>query len=395
MKALLNKILILFYVYYLKLKRKKMHTKTVIDGRPKMLLVFFRSLGDAVIALDVLRTIEWGKKYELTLLSFGGVELFLKKYGDLKNMNFVSVNMDALNPEFGEIKKIFRKLYVNVYDEIVCFQQHSVSLCFLVALSYRKCICLTDNSDLYKHKNQSFFGKYIYTDFVTCDYQDMFFERYKRLIQYMGKKEYQSKIARVEVPYIKKRDKYIVLAVGAQQRERYLPEHVIKTVISTVLKYSTYDIFITGSKADGEYVNQLLEMIPALNLSRCVNYAGKTNLDEYMDLLRGAEFVFASDSGTTHIAVSLGRKVVCISGFWDGNQFLPYEVDDDNGCFEPICIQMMNMPKCRYCRPKRIHPKKANRECGALIKQGKQYYCLTNISKYAIADCIREMLEIC
>lgn len=397
MKVLLNKILILFYVSYLNSKRKKKQIKEVIGGHSKMLLVFFRSLGDAVIALDVLRTIDeqWGEKNEITLLSFKGVESFLKKYGNLKNINFISVNMDALNPKFAEIKKIVCKLYFNEFDEIVCFQQHSISQSFLVALNYGKCICLTDNSNLCRNKDQSFFGKHIYTDFVTCDYKDMFFSRYKRLIQYMGNNEYKSKIARIEIPYNEKRNKYIVLAIGAQQQERYLPEHVIETVISTVLKYSIYDIFITGSKADRKYANQLLETIPVLKSIRCVDYVGKTNLDEYMGLLRGAEFVVASDSGTTHIAVSLGKKVVCVSGFWDGNQFLPYEVDDDNGCFQPICIQMINMPECGYCRPNSIHPRKANRECGALIEQGKQYYCMNNISKHAIVDCIRKMLEIC
>lgn len=92
---------------------------------------------------------------------------------------------------------------------------------------------------------------------------------------------------------------YCVLCPGAEygpaKRWPYFAELAPKLPLPAVLLGSSKD---AGACAG----------IPGLNL------AGKTTLDEAMDLIAGAAFVVSNDSGLMHVAAALGRPLVAIYG---------------------------------------------------------------------------------
>jgi heptosyltransferase-2 len=95
------------------------------------------------------------------------------------------------------------------------------------------------------------------------------------------------------------RGEYCVLCPGAEygpaKRWPYFAELAPRLPVPAVL---------LGSAKDAE----ACAGIPGLNL------AGRTTLDEAMDLIAGARFVVANDSGLMHIAAALGRPLVALFG---------------------------------------------------------------------------------
>jgi len=92
---------------------------------------------------------------------------------------------------------------------------------------------------------------------------------------------------------------YCVLCPGAEygpaKRWPYFAELAPRLPVPAVL---------LGSATDRE----ACDGVPGLNL------AGRTTLDEAMDLIAGARFVVTNDSGLMHVAAALGRPLVAIFG---------------------------------------------------------------------------------
>lgn len=47
----------------------------------------------------------------------------------------------------------------------------------------------------------------------------------------------------------------------------------------------------------------------------------KTSFDEWVEVLRNAEFIFGNDSGYIHLASMLRTKSFVIAGFWNYGRF--------------------------------------------------------------------------
>ena len=64
--------------------------------------------------------------------------------------------------------------------------------------------------------------------------------------------------------------------------------------------------------------------IVALSDNKALSLAGKTNLQELIEIVRGAKFMISNDSGPMHIAAALGVPVYAIFGPTDPLRTGPY-----------------------------------------------------------------------
>lgn len=71
-----------------------------------------------------------------------------------------------------------------------------------------------------------------------------------------------------------------------------------------------WQVWIFGSAKDVP----VSETIMSLTQNRCVNFTGKTRLEEAVDLLALATAVVSNDSGLMHIAAALQKKLVAVYG---------------------------------------------------------------------------------
>lgn len=75
-----------------------------------------------------------------------------------------------------------------------------------------------------------------------------------------------------------------------------------------------WQVWIFGSAKD---VDQATRIATQLDPASCVNLAGKTQLEEAIDLLAIATAVVTNDSGLMHVAAALGRRVIAVYGSSD------------------------------------------------------------------------------
>ncbi|HSV26282.1 MAG TPA: glycosyltransferase family 9 protein, partial [Sedimentisphaerales bacterium] len=80
------------------------------------------------------------------------------------------------------------------------------------------------------------------------------------------------------------------------------------------------DIVIAGSPDEMALADELAGLMPA----KAANLAGRTNIPELVEVLRGARFIVGNDTGPTHIAAALGVSVVIIFGLINPARLYPY-----------------------------------------------------------------------
>jgi heptosyltransferase-2 len=104
--------------------------------------------------------------------------------------------------------------------------------------------------------------------------------------------------------------KILVLCPGAEfgPAKRW-PENYYADVANQKLNEG-WEVWILGSEKD----KPVAEKIRELTQNRSVNYAGKTKLEEAVDLLGMATAVVSNDSGLMHIAAALQKPLIAIYG---------------------------------------------------------------------------------
>ena len=102
----------------------------------------------------------------------------------------------------------------------------------------------------------------------------------------------------------------VALCPGAEYgpAKRWPPSYFAE--VARALKSAGDAVWLIGSDKDRE----IGEDIVRLSEGACVNFCGKTTLDQAIDLLASARLVVSNDSGLMHVAAALDRPLVAIYG---------------------------------------------------------------------------------
>jgi len=110
------------------------------------------------------------------------------------------------------------------------------------------------------------------------------------------------KVERTLETYNLTKEPYIVIGVGARYRKKRYPYF---GELSSLLNREGFKVVLIGDKRDFELTKEWKDVI---------NLCGKVNLLESLHILKGAAFYIGNDSGATHMARAVGKKVVVIYG---------------------------------------------------------------------------------
>jgi heptosyltransferase II len=95
--------------------------------------------------------------------------------------------------------------------------------------------------------------------------------------------------------------------------KRWIPERFAEAA-AELASVRGAALALFGSRAEHQLCEQIAEMLPGCNVT---NYAGRTTLEQFIELASRCELFLTNDSGAMHIASALGVPTVAIFGATD------------------------------------------------------------------------------
>lgn len=148
------------------------------------------------------------------------------------------------------------------------------------------------------------------------------------LIRSLGKPEFKSALpilpVLAELPSdMEIKTPYCVIVPGASWAPKTWPTDNFAQVAKQIQGQYGLKIVLCGTASE----QGLCKRVAMTCGGDVLDFAGKTSLSQFVELIRHAALVVANDSSSVHIAAATGVRVVCILGGGHYGRFLPYHLD--------------------------------------------------------------------
>lgn len=386
----------------------RMAKKRAIENNDSnsILLIMTGGIGDALLDAQAVEAMlqSYNKQGKLVyLVAPTSMMQIYKKIIHVSNVSFLSC--DFLNgkwavgrPCLKQVIKILKKIR---YEKIIIrFSRNSLKPFRIVADLQTNdiAVVLCDCSPIVYKKRFVYSGiKYMADEVIELSENHSYVIRAREFATVFGSESYRTHITYLPKQFDFQYDErpYITIAVDSSVEARRWPENKVIDLVRRLLDCYQYDIILTGNKVSDLQKKQYTEAFETCR--RVVNAIGKLKLDEWIELIRNSEFHIGVDSGSIHVAASVGTLPFCLAGVWDKNRFLPYEMEEETvGTVSPVCIYRkdvdINSLYCRDCHAKGRYGW-GNHACYSLCKSGKPCLCLEQIEVDDVMDVINRTIK--
>lgn len=272
------------------------------ENKRKVLIIANLGLGDAMNFLstvDKYREAYPKEDYEITLLVPNGLDKLFEEESQFDKIIAHSTN-DAL---FNINKRI--QLYKLVNKEKYDILIDPMGATGAAMNVYISNACKANKKITIVNKKTSTCPKFLlkraYTDIFYVDNIKLTnIEYYNKLIDYIGNKE-ETKIlfhktknyeANVELP----KEYYIVFPSASANVKKWSLEKYAE-IIKKIYNKTNLPVLFCGTSIDGESVNTLISLISD---TPYYNIIGKTNMLEFIQVIKKAKFVITNDTSSYH-----------------------------------------------------------------------------------------------
>ena len=146
-------------------------------------------------------------------------------------------------------------------------------------------------------------------------------EEYINLLQQFTKKNID--VPAVELLQQKKdRKNSVVININSEASSRRLPFSKAVSIINTIRQSISSEIILVGSVKEKEMVDDVYNAL--INKTAVQNVAGKTSLQQLIELLGTSTVVLTTDSGPAHVSNALHTHTVVLFGAGNENNTAPY-----------------------------------------------------------------------
>jgi ADP-heptose:LPS heptosyltransferase len=204
----------------------------------------------------------------------------------------------------------------------------------------------------------------------------------------LGAKDFRSGVGHLRpsartLSVFKPEEPYILLSPGASWLPKAWPvENFAQLANELFLQYAT-PIVLCGSPAERALCENIVKLMGTTDQQARTpvhNLAGQTTLTQLLDVIAGATLLVSNDSGNIHLAAALRVPSVCIVGGGHSARFMPYVVENDEGCVLPaVALYRMECFGCHW-------------RCKYEIDSNSAVPCVANVAVSMVSECCRKVL---
>jgi lipopolysaccharide heptosyltransferase II len=179
-------------------------------------------------------------------------------------------------------------------------------------------------------------------------------DEYAALLELYSGKKIADRVVELDLQDKPARENMVVLNFNSEAVSRRMPVEKgrrLLQILSATLKDVKFAL--VGSPKEKEFIDELLT--GSIDSDRIENYAGKTNLKGFCELMASAKAVLTTDSGPAHLANSLGTPTIVLFGAGDEHNTAPYNQQhltviragklECEPCVRNTC-KLYGIPKC-------------------------------------------------
>lgn len=307
------------------IKNKKKNNQKVL------LLVEPGGIGDYVLLRPYLKFIRISEKYKDYKILFLARNSFYDFV--MANDSEIFDGIFPYNPEEFDKNKDYKKYLINRLNTMnidTIINLRAITIDNLPDYSARRQLIkrtkakykiadvlkLRDNP---KHENKL----KIYTDIIYSDIELIFEgERRRRFFEKLLDLNIPEQDTKITTYTDLIDNQSIILSLMSSSEFRSLPNEKCIQLLNLLLEKTDYKLVLTGTLAQYSTYQKIIQKTN--NRNRIINIAGKTNITTLTEMLKKCAFCIGIDSGTVHIANSIGCKTICLSNGIYYKRFHPY-----------------------------------------------------------------------
>lgn len=276
-----------------------------------ILVIRLSAMGDVAMTVPVLKALR--VQYPDVKITVVSHQFFKPLFNTIPNLNFFGVDLANRHKGFWGIFKLFadlRKLKVNAIADL-----HNVLRSKIIRTLFK----LTGKQVVYTDKGRDDKKELTKLEVKEIKPVKNMFHRHADTFAALG---YPINLELSKFPdKLKLSDNVVALARGtknncwlgiapyAQYDSKIYPDDLMAQVIAQLAENTSLTIFLFGSKAEKEKLENLQQ-----GKSNVVLVPGAVSFEEEITLISNLDVLLAMDSGNAHIAAMLGVKVVTLWG---------------------------------------------------------------------------------
>lgn len=406
-----GKILITKADWLIRIFFNKIFQKRPKQNGNRVLLIMDGGLGDALLdaqALDELIRYYYSKGKEVYVVCSAANGTMFQTLVTLPNVHFFPC--DFMSGDLGSERK-FRALKDTLdelnsigFEQVVVRYNRNGLRNFYVTggvIANRKTAVFYDNNPkLLKKKYGYLLSRFIVDEIIEIPRGlSQQVDRSRAFVQALGVKEYRTRLPYLpkQCEYVFSEQPYITVTVDSSSAAKRWPVKRFIELIQKLLERYEYDVVLTGSNTAAEDIEEYEANLCSVSEGRVKNLIGKTDIKEWIELIRNSRFHIGVDSSSIHVAAAVGTQAFCLAGVWDGDRFFPYRMDEHtDGTTEPVCIYPKSYREssslaCRNCNERGGYGY-GNKSCYARCKEKKPCLCLQNIHVQDVLKAIEKTM---
>lgn len=399
------------FIYTFFLYKRKTPKKV---NNKKILVIFGGHIGNALLNIDLLLRIKHlfpiEDGWQLNIFCNDGLWKVCETIADVSGFNRIQAQYPTKDggTRFSEVLQTMKAVRGMEFDTIVVNLAHIMPLAayLVAALQANRSIGVFDDIDRRNSKLFNDIGRNVgslrwyferaYNTPIWVPYNTQEVHRQKEILKQLGDTEYAVRIFPIPklCDFTLPSEKYFTVTLDSTTSARRWAPEKFAEVINYVLEHYDYQVCFTGNTEAEPIYQTCIQHIK--QPERTINYVNKTSFNEWVELLRGSSFHLGVDSGSIHVASSVGTQAFCLTGVWDGKRVLPYQIErQESGTTAPICVYMKDVDKlpCYACLPQRGLMGSENDECYAAYRRGEPCMCLQSIQVNDVISSITKYLS--